>query len=376
MAFLDIATRLLALPTAPSREHWVIAEIDRVLDEVAAVAGGALHVQRDAWGNTFARLRRGNPARCVAFVAHTDHPGFVVRGIDGRRVALTFEGNVDDGYFEGGRIRLFRSPGDAGVAATVTAMGPYDFAAHGRAGEALADEDPACAILGMWDLPAVEVRDGLLHSRGIDDVAGCAMVLEALAQAAGREGDADFLAVFTRGEEHGFRGALLIAEDPASRALLPTDAWVVSVETSSARPTPPIGGGAILRVGDSETIFDPEITRALHDISLELKAAGVAPLRRALMDGGCCEATIFNLWGWRCGAVCVPLGNYHNMGQAAGRIGAEFIAIADAEALSRAMAELACHTSTGEPASARLKKKLQVLADGAAEKIGRWAEPA
>jgi hypothetical protein len=38
------------------------------------------------------------------------------------------------------------------------------------------------------------------------------------------------------------------------------------------------------------------------------------------------------------------------------------------------MAELACHASTGEPASARLKKKLQVLADGAAEKIGRWTE--
>lgn len=375
MPFVDIARELLALPTAPGHEHAVVAAIHARLAAIRPAHGGALAVQEDRWGNTFARLRRGDAAQCVAFVAHTDHPGFFVHRVEGRRVRLSFEGGVRDEYFRPGTpIRLFGpDPADPGVPARLASMGPRDEEGHCRWGEAEADGDASRALFGMWDLEPFRLDGDRLHSRGVDDVAGCAMVLEAIGQAAASDADMDFLAVFTRAEENGFRGALLIAEDPASRALLPEDAWVVSVETSSARPSTPIGEGAILRVGDSETIFDPGISRALADLSKRLAdEKGVPPLRRALMDGGCCEATIFNLWGWRSGAVCVPLGNYHNMDAGSGAIAEEFISVRDAESLSRTMAELAAAASTGASANAKLRQRMEVLAAGAEAKMGGW----
>jgi endoglucanase len=52
------------------------------------------------------------------------------------------------------------------------------------------------------------------------------------------------------------------------------------------------------------------------------------------MDGGTCEATAFQQHGFRCAALCVPLGAYHNMGDD-GRIRAESIRLSDLVGLIR-----------------------------------------
>lgn len=376
-SYLETAQALMRTPTAPTREHWMIETLDRLLAEIP-VAGGSLDIRRDAWGNTFVRLRRGeNPARTVAYVAHLDHPGFVPTEFDGKTVRGTFEGGVKTEFFVGTPVRFFRSPGDEGIRGVVTEIGEWDYATHNRQATFEVEEPADGAVLGMWDLVPERVEGNTLHSRAVDDLGGVALVLEALRRAAGRDEDVDFLAVFTRAEECGFRGALLIAEDAESRAMLPEDAWVISVETSSARPNTPIGGGGVLRVGDKSSIFDPDITRAIQDISEDLaKDKEMKPLVRALMDGGTCEATVFCLWGWRAGAVCLPLGNYHNMNVETGKIDAEYISLDDAEALAATMAELAFASPGEESGSARLRKRLQVLADGSAEKVGGRADRA
>jgi len=372
MSVVETARVLMETPTAPTQEQWLAAVLRGLL---RAIRG--LSITQDRWGNIFARLRRGaNPPRCVAYVAHMDHPGFAITRIEpgGRVVHGTFEGGVKDEYFPGSPVRLFRSDNDAGVTGRVRQAGPFRFEHHSREVILDMDADATAAVLGMWDLPAFDVREGCIHSRAIDDLGGCAMLVETLRTAAARTEDADLLCVFTRTEEAGFRGALLICKAPDADRWLPRDAWVISVETSSARPSTPIGEGAILRVGDKDSIFNPDITRAISDISATIaQRDGSKPLRRALMDGGTCEATCFNLYGWVSGAVCVPLGNYHNMNPATGKIDAEFISIADAESLVATMAALALHRDAeGKTATERLKEQMEVLAAGAADKIGEW----
>jgi len=56
--------------------------------------------------------------------------------------------------------------------------------------------------------------------------------------------------------------------------------------------------------------------------------------QRRLMDGGTCESTAYQLYGYRCAAMCLPLGNYHNMSER-GRIAAESIRLSDLVGLVR-----------------------------------------
>jgi endoglucanase len=76
--------------------------------------------------------------------------------------------------------------------------------------------------------------------------------------------------------------------------------------------------------------------------------------QRKLMPGGACEATAFATHGFESTCLCLPLGNYHNMrdidgvvaGKAKGRVGSEFVSMADFESLVR-MIEIAA-TGLGE----------------------------
>jgi hypothetical protein len=84
----------------------------------------------------------------------------------------------------------------------------------------------------------------------------------------------------------------------------------ISLETSSERPPAKIGDGPILRVGDKSSIFDSAATATLAQIA----ADSHIPVQRCLMPGGTCEATAYQLYGFRSAALCVALGNYHNCG--------------------------------------------------------------
>ena len=55
-------------------------------------------------------------------------------------------------------------------------------------------------------------------------------------------------------------------------------------------------------------------------------------VQRCLMDGGSCEATAYAAFGYRTGGLCLPLGNYHNIG-ANGRARAEYVSVSDLENL-------------------------------------------
>jgi endoglucanase len=130
--------------------------------------------------------------------------------------------------------------------------------------------------------------------------------------------------LFTRAEEVGFHGAVEVAR----AGKIPRRSLVVSMEMSRERPWARIGNGPVVRVGDRMTIFDPMATYFFCEVARR----SAIRAQRCLMDGGSTEATAFGGLGYRVGGLCLPLGNYHNIG-ANRKIRAEFVSVADLEGL-------------------------------------------
>jgi putative aminopeptidase FrvX len=135
---------------------------------------------------------------------------------------------------------------------------------------------------------------------------------------------------FTRAEEVGLCGASAAARD----RLLPDDALVVAVETSSKAGGRAVqGGGPIIRIGDAMHIFSPSMTQWMTALAQELSSEQRDfSYQRRLMDGGTTEATSYDLYGYETGAACIALGNYHNAGMR-GRVAAETVHLGDLERL-------------------------------------------
>lgn len=166
---------------------------------------------------------------------------------------------------------------------------------------------------GQLDVPSPVWRGHTVSNRAMDNVINVGTLL-ALLQSHRRKKSARFLALFTRAEEIGMVGA---SEAIASR-FLPRSAPIIVLEASSAKGgkvTP--GAGPVLRVGDKCSSFNPDV-----DLWLQQAAKG-APIQRALMAGGTCEATVYNVHGYCVGSIALPLVNYHNRGRS--RLSAEQI---------------------------------------------------
>lgn len=292
--------QLTALPTAPGRE-------ERVLDWVRTWVGrrsSDLKLSADRHGNLLITQKgRKNTAPVIA-VAHTDHPGFVVTGVDGRRVAVEFRGGVRQEYFEGARVELFDRE-DQGH------RGNLEEFHHGAStgtvvlsrGTSLAPGD-----IGRWSFGRKRggVGEKFALAPACDDLAGVAAALSALDRTRGSRDRRHFGVLLTRAEEVGFVGAIGAARDHT----LPAGSRVLSIECSRSFPDSPLGGGPVVRVGDASSVFHNALTNRIAD------AARRADIRhqRKLMAGGSCEATAFVAYGYEATGLCLPLGNYHNMG--------------------------------------------------------------
>jgi endoglucanase len=329
-SLLNRIESLLCTPTASFREDWMCRQVERL---VSGIPGARLEV--DKFGNRLVRLRRGNPVGDpVVFVAHLDHPGFLFPREGGaapvgpHRYEATFEGRVEDSFFPGAPVRLYRGADDPGVAGRIAEPQIVDPATDTRR-VVIETEAPADgARLAMWDVPAFALDGDHLRGRACDDLAGCGVLLETLHRLSG-ESDVDVSVIFSLAEEAGFCGVLCLLNEEPLPAILPQNGVFVSVEISSERPGVAVGDGAVIRVGDRSSTFDGVFTDTLWTIARK----GDLRARRALMDGGTCEATAFARAGLRCGGICAPVRGYHNMDRATGAIGPEIVSVSDLEAL-------------------------------------------
>jgi len=295
---LRVARALLEQPTAPFHEEAVRDEIVAQLRECPHVK-----VENDAYGNLMARYRRGTRARPRwAFAAHMDHPGWVRE----RNGDWRFLGSVAERFLINPRRREFG-----------------DFA--------------------MWDLPAFEFKNGLIHSRACDDLLGCAEILCLFRELETAKADVHCLGIFTRAEEVGFWGAIQLAR----AGTLPKNITVLSLETSAPRGGAEIGRGPIVRVGDRLSIFDSGETARLMNVA----AANKIPVQRCLLDGGSCEASAYQLYGYQAVAASIGLGNYHNCAPD-GTVQCEYVAVDDYANMVRLCVAVVLEPAKSDPARA------------------------
>jgi endoglucanase len=335
MDLLAILRSILAQPTAPFHEDAVRAEILMQLAQIPSV-----RCSQDDFGNVIAVYEGCAGHSEWAFAAHMDHPGYVAdssssSSSSSRCGPVPASGpDVDQEEELSGMTFL------GGVAESYRAKHPptRDFGAF-----------------AMWDLPACEVRDGLVHSRACDDLIGCAAIVALFQQLERIGAEATVYGLFTRAEEVGFIGAIQLAKS----GRLPHDLTIVSLETSSqlAPGAGKLGDGVIIRVGDRTSIFDDSATAALVHAATE----GKVPHQRCLMSGGTCEATAYQLYGYRSAALCVALGNYHNCAPD-DVIAPEFVSLADVESMVALMFRASTHEGPTDPHAAlrtRLEKRVE-----------------
>ena len=215
----------------------------------------------------------------------------------------------------------------------------------------------------MWDLPAFEVRDARFYARACDDLIGCAAIVAMFQELERNGAESAVDGLFTRAEEVGFIGAIHLAKS----GLLSRSVTVVSIETSSERfGGVKMGEGVIVRVGDKTSVFNSAASAVLW----QLANNAAIPVQRALMSGGTCEATAFQLYDYRTAALCVALGNYHNCGPEE-RIESEFVSVEDVNSLTRICVAAAQLNELADPLSV-LREKLE---RGLEEHRAYWDEP-
>jgi endoglucanase len=311
--------RVASPPTVPYHE-W------RALDAIAAeLKRIGLVPARDAYGQLSVHLERGSAKRSLAFVAHTDHPGFELVDVGGTRGLARFRGGIDPTYF-GAPFRLIvhRDGVADGHPATGTGYVHDPVLPDWSAGYCEINAERPLAI-GDWavlDLVPFERRGNQLYLRSADDLAGCALMLSMLQTLRDETRPFSVHAVFTRAEEPGLFGARLIAEDGS----IPKDVYVVSVEASNSRYAP-AGAGIVVRAGDYHNTFSNDAERYLRVAQERLAARGIATQRR-LLPGGTCEASAFVRLGWVATGIALPNTGYHNSG-ADGTLVPEMIRIED-----------------------------------------------
>jgi len=349
-AHRSILRSILSQPTASFHEDAVAAEVARWADR------NGVECSRDKNGNVVIHYRhkpRKKTPRWV-FVAHMDHPGFVVESQRGLTVRSQFLGSIGSDYFPGARVRLFLP--DREVCATVLKdQGSWDRGSHGCR---LKLDEPAKVpphTIGMWDLPAMRVRGTRLSTRACDDLVGVSAILCAFEDIIASGKPADVTGLLTRGEEVWLVGTLAACLDRT----LPEGAMVVSIETSKAQPRARLGDGVVVRVGDAVRTFDPAITAFLSTVAGELgKEDKTFRAVRQLMPGGICEASVYNLTGHPTGALCLPLGNYHNGGRN-NKIQPEQVDLRDFASLVKLVTAVATWPETPAERDAQSRKTLR-----------------
>ncbi len=295
-------------PTAPMHEHAVLSEAARI------ARGFGARVRADRWGNLVVEPpgRRRRPP--IWLVAHTDHPGLEITGP--RQAVLL--GGVGAAYFRRGLRLRFYHDGET-IPARLARFSP-------KGGRLSLEDSPGVRRLrrgdfGVFELTDFQLEDTRVRARQLDDLAGSAVSLAVMERVCGGRGG-NVHALLTRAEEIGFVGSLGAAAD----GRIPANAWVINVEASKALPGAGIGSGPVIRVGDRRTTFNAAAESLLLEARDRLPKS--RPVQRFLMSGGTCEATVWNLYGYRATGVAVPLGNYHNQGPE-GRLAAEVVSAKD-----------------------------------------------
>ncbi len=250
------------------------------------------HVDRletDVMGNLVA-IREGSGAGNIALFAHMDEIGLVVANVTGEGfIRFKKMGGIDDRILPSRHVRLFTRGGQE--FAGVIAWTPPHMALEGEK-----DRDKAVSWKDMVidvgardaeELQTMGIRvgdpivfskefsrlaNGLIASRGMDDRAGCAVLITLIRMVKDLVLVPRVSFVFTVQEEYGLRGASV-----AAHRARPDAAFVVDTASAPDFPgVPPVykdqfrvGQGPVLRLVDTRMIAGQEVREFVERLAVE-----------------------------------------------------------------------------------------------------------
>jgi putative aminopeptidase FrvX len=349
---MKILSQLCAVPTAPYAEHHVIRFVEKF-----AAARPKLRLSRDRFENLLIELPGRARTPRLVLVAHMDHPGLVARKmVDRTTLNADFYGGVLREYVNGAKVRFF--DGGREIPGTVISTTPdkgravYPRTARVRVRSAVSPGSP-----GMFDQGAGRIKAGKFYSRVCDDLGGAASALAVLDELLKDPPRGTVAVLLTRAEEDAFIGALGTVLYPT---LLKKSDRIISIECSAMQPYARQGDGVVFRVGDRASIFNSAFMYFLNQQAQALaKKDKRFKLQRSLMPGGICEATVFDAYGYTAGAVCVPLGNYHNMDRDRKKIGPEYVDVNDWNNMVRLLTRAAKRLHEFDPHLSPLRQRIE-----------------
>ncbi|MHC4608124.1 MAG: M42 family metallopeptidase [Planctomycetota bacterium] len=263
----------------------------------------------DNLGNLVATVGSGPGG--IIFAAHMDELGMVVADVrDDGFVRIKSLGGIDPRVMPGRVLRIKTKKGE--VRGVVGVKPPHLMTPDRKEMKEVVPFEKMFLDIGAGSAKeaakmGVEILDPvtfdktfevlnrkLVSARGLDDRAGCAILLEALKALGKRKPKKPVHFAFTVQEERGLRGAQLVgakfeadyafAIDTASSGLVP--------DGDRAMGQAVLGGGPAVRAIDNRQICDPAFVREI---------AGIAKRNRipvqVVLTGGATDAAAFELQG-------------------------------------------------------------------------------
>ncbi|HEX8524253.1 MAG TPA: M20/M25/M40 family metallo-hydrolase [Tepidisphaeraceae bacterium] len=350
---LKLLQEICSIPTAPFAEQYMVRYVEAFVRRRPK-----LRLSRDSFGNLLIELPAKKRSPRLIFAAHIDHPGFVARRmIDEKTVEAYFRGWVQINYVNKTKVRFFDDGREIpGTVLEATGAEHDRLSVPDRVKIRVSERVPPGSP-GMFDQGAGRTKGKLFYSRGIDDQGGVASAMAMLDVLHKKPPENPVAVLLTRAEEEGFIGAIAVVLKPK---LLKKSDRIISIECSAEQPYAQQGHGVIIRVGDRTSIFNSSLTYFLTQQAEKLaKRDKTFRYQRALMPGGTCEATVYDVYGYVSAAVCVPLGNYHNMDKDKKKIGPEYINIDDWQNMVKLFVALAREGHTFEEGNQPLKDRVE-----------------
>jgi putative aminopeptidase FrvX len=279
VAVPDLLRALLVAPGPSGHEE----EASRVWREAAAAFA---EVSSDTLGTSFARVRAGDGAPTLAIVGHIDEIGIAVTNIEPNGLlSFVTVGGIGPETLHGQRFELLTANGRIPAALARKRLYPEQVRDRGRLeltdlhldigakSREEAEQLVRVGDAGVWRGEPVELPNGRLVSKALDNRLGAYIVLEAARRIGERGAQVDAVAVAAVQEELGTYGARA-----AAFALAPDIAIVVDVTPSTDVPggnpqragTIELGMGAMIARG-------PTLNKKLSDLLSETaEAEGIA----------------------------------------------------------------------------------------------------
>lgn len=302
---IEIFKELAAEPSIPFKEWRVREKIWQIGTKFN------LTPRSDQFGNLIFHISKGKNDISIALVAHMDHPGFEITKVENKGwVEGKILGGIEDNYLKDAELIIFSDKRRV----------------NGKVVDRLDDDrwkikfigkaSPKIGDIAIFNLKDYVIDGRYIYGRQVDDLIGCALGLEVFRRIYEYQSELtafDLYLILTRAEEEGFIGTSGII----SSKLLPKETFIINLEASKAINGIVPGNGPIIRVGDAQRTFNVEVENILNSAYKELSNQRKdIKVQRALMTGGMCEASAYQMLGnYKVTGLVIPLENYHNQGE-------------------------------------------------------------